>query len=74
MPQIIRQQTFERSTEWGGGEQTQICNYCPISKIVTVQVSDKTLSLPLDEWQLLVSLINTTLAVDGSETVNSEGI
>lgn len=63
MGQIIKEQTFERDEDYGGGEITQKCHYNSISEWITIEANEQRLSLPTHEWKMLVDLINKSLAM-----------
>jgi hypothetical protein len=65
MGQIIKEQTFERDEDNGGGEVIQKCEYNSISECITVETDEQRLSLPIFEWRMLVDLINKSLAMKG---------
>lgn len=62
MGQIIKEQTFERDENNGGGEITQKCEYNSISEWITIETDRQRMSLPTFEWRMLVDLINKSLA------------
>jgi len=65
MGQIIKEQTFERDEDNGGGEITQKCEYNSVSERVTVETDGQRLTLPTFEWRMLLDLINESLGMKG---------
>lgn len=65
MGQIIKEQTFERDEDNGGGEIRQKCEYNSISEWITIETDGQIMSLPTFEWRMMVDLINKSLAIKG---------
>ena len=65
MGQIIKEQTFERDEDNGGGEITQKCEYNSISEWIIIETDGQRISLPTLEWRMMVDLINKSLAMKG---------
>ena len=65
MGQIIKEQTFERDEDNGGGEIIQKCEYNSVSEWITIETDEQRLSLPTFEWRMLVDLINKSLEMKG---------
>jgi len=66
MGQIIKEQTFVRDEDNGGGEITQKCEYNSVSEWITIETDGQRISLPTFEWRMMIDLINKTLAMKGS--------
>jgi hypothetical protein len=65
MGQIIKEQTFERDEDNGGGEITQKCEYNSVSEWITIETDGQRMSLPTFEWRMLFSLVNESLEKKG---------
>ena len=66
MGQIIKEQTFERDEDNGGGKITQKCEYNSVSEWITVETDGQKLALPTFEWRMLLDLINESLDMKGN--------
>lgn len=65
MAQIIKEQSFERDEDNGGGEIQQKCEYNSVSEWIKIETDGQTMSLPTFEWRMLMSLINKSLEMKG---------
>lgn len=65
MGQIIKEQTFNRDEDDGGGVIKQKCVYNSVSEWIIVETDSQRISLPTFEWRMLVDLINESLAIKG---------
>jgi len=65
MSQIIKEQSFNRDEDFGGGEISQKCSYNSVSDWIIIETDGQKMSLPTDEWRLLVDLIKKSLSAKG---------
>jgi len=65
MAHIVKEQTFERDEDNGGGVILQRCEYNSVSNMVTIDTDGHRLTLPTTEWRLLFNLINKSLEMKG---------
>ena len=65
MGQIIKKHTFERSEDFGGGQVTQEAEYNSVSETITAKTDKGDITLPVEEWTMLIKLMTEAVSVKG---------
>jgi len=61
MGQIYKEQTFDRSEDYGNTTITQKCSYNSVAEWLVIESAGMEISLSVDDFEMLIDLVNRCL-------------
>jgi len=69
MGKIVKEQTFERGEDYGNITITQKCSYNSVSEWLVIESAGMEISLSVDDFDMLIDLVNQCLAMKYGQLV-----